>query len=244
MSVKQAVERAFSAQYSLPDEGSVEVEFREPLTSFELDLIASEAGAPLPQDYREMAMLFGGIECEYELDLSSKGAGMKHEELLPKSVTIALDGFGNSWEVDLVGSNEERSMIYYLCHDAPVLLFQCKGIDVFLNYLVDTYAPPHRSMINQVEDDNFFDVWRMNPGVVPVSEARKSENATIRQFAEHLDENFMIVDLRDAPVGMGLSWGRYGPESKIVRCGALPIFAYGAPHAKTGLLSRLFGKKR
>lgn len=243
MSVKEAVERAFSAPYSSPDGGPFEVEFREPLTSFELDVIASEAGAPLPQDYREMAMLLGGIDCEYEFDLTGKGTGMKHEDLLPKSVTIALDGFGNSWEVDLVGSSAEQSMIYYLCHDAPVLLFQCKGIDVFLNYLVDTYAPPHRSMMNQVEDDKVFDVWRTNPGVVPVIEARKSGDSTIRQLAEQLDDNFMIVDLRDAPIGMGLSWGRYGPESRIVRCGALPIFAYGAPPPKQGLLSRLFGRR-
>jgi hypothetical protein len=49
----------------------------------------------------------------------------------------------------------------------------------------------------------------------------------MREFAARLPEGFLVADLRDADIGDGFSWGRFGHDTRIVRHGSLPIFAYG-----------------
>jgi hypothetical protein len=84
-----------------------------------------------------------------------------------------------------------------------------------------------------------FDVWRKNPGVIAHTAALVSTDPDIRAFAASLDGRFEVIDLRAAPIGMGLSWGRYGPDTEVTRFGSQPVFAYRRPE-KTGLLSRWF----
>jgi hypothetical protein len=68
-----------------------------------------------------------------------------------------------------------------------------------------------------------------NPGVITNADALRSPAHEIRGFAVSLDARFALVDLRDAPIGMGFSWGRYGPKTEVRRFGAEPIFAYRRP---------------
>lgn len=46
--------------------------------------------------------------------------------------------------------------------------------------------------------------------------------------------------LRQAQIGMGFSFGRYGPKPVVRRFKLLPIFAY-QKEEKKGLLGRIFG---
>jgi hypothetical protein len=84
-------------------------------------------------------------------------------------------------------------------------------------------------------------VWRKNPGVITHASALASSDPDIQIFAAGLEASFDLIDLRDAQIGMGLSWGRYGPKTEVKRFGSKPIFAYSRPE-KTGLFSRLFGR--
>ena len=67
-----------------------------------------------------------------------------------------------------------------------------------------------------------------------------SPDPDIRAFAAGLDAGFEVIDLRDARIGMGFSWGRYGPNTEVKRFGSQPVFAYRKPE-KTNVLSRLLG---
>jgi hypothetical protein len=63
----------------------------------------------------------------------------------------------------------------------------------------------------------------------------------ICRFAATLDSRFQVIDLRQPQPGMGFSWGRYGPKTKVRRDGQNRLFAYAKP-VKTGFFSKLFGQ--
>ena len=64
----------------------------------------------------------------------------------------------------------------------------------------------------------------------------------MRAFAAELDERFELADMRNAPVGMGFSWGRYGRRSELRRFERERIFAVGRPKSR-GLLARIRGRR-
>jgi hypothetical protein len=88
--------------------------------------------------------------------------------------------------------------------------------------------------------DRLIDVWRNNPGTIERS-AALAVDERLSAFAAELDDRFTFVDLRSPPVGMGFSWGRYGPRTDVRRHGHEALFAYAPPAKGPGLLARLFG---
>jgi len=118
-----------------------------------------------------------------------------------------------------------------------VILYQSPTLEHFLVELFKLCQPPHSSLVDDVHEDRLFQVWRKNPGAIPQQECLQAEDPDVRQFAAELDASFQIVDLRKAPVGLGFSWGRYGPKTVVRRFGAQPIFAYQKPPS---LLKRVF----
>jgi hypothetical protein len=83
-------------------------------------------------------------------------------------------------------------------------------------------------------------VWKENPGTLTVAEAA-SGDATLASFASSLEPEFTVIDLRTAPVGMGFSWGRFGPTTVVRRHGEERVFAYGADRSqRRGFLGRIF----
>jgi len=169
----------------------------------------------------------------------SDGIGL--DFLVPHGLPIAHDGFGNYWVVDLQPGSPNWGPIYFCCHDAPVMLLQAATIQQFVSEVFRMYIPPHKSLIDDVHEDRFFDVWRKNPGAISQANALASQDPDIQAFAAGLDARFDLIDLRGAQTGMGFSWGRYGPKTEVKRFGSKPIFAYRRPK-KTSMFSRLFGR--
>jgi hypothetical protein len=101
------------------------------------------------------------------------------------------------------------------------------------------YSPPHESLVDDVHEDRLFNVWGQNPGVLEHSAALAGDEQ-LRAFASELDDRFEFVDLRSPEIGMGFSWGRYGPRTEVRRHGYERRFAYARPEKQPGLLRRLF----
>ncbi len=59
-----------------------------------------------------------------------------------------------------------------------------------------------------------------------MGQLRGSTDAELSAFAQSLSDDFFIVDLRNASLGDGFSWGRYGPRTKVVRYRHERLFAY------------------
>ena len=162
-------------------------------------------------------------------------------EFMPESLPVASDGCGNFWVIDVPPGAATWGPVYYWSHDAPVVLVQARSLGEFVAEALKLYKPPHRSLVDAVHQDKLFDVWTKNPGVIPQADALASADSALREFASRLTADFGIIDLRSAPIGMGFSWGRYGPDSNVQRFGAEPIFGYQQPAKKPGLFARLFG---
>jgi hypothetical protein len=243
-STREIIKTALAQDLVDEDNKAIHLQLLPGLRIDEIDSLARSLPTPPPDDVRDLLEFCSGIEGALEqIDFTGRtlGLGFGLELVVPHALPIAHDGCGNYWVVDLQAESSDWGPIYYCCHDAPVFLLQAATVQQFVDEVLKMYIPPHKSLIDDVHEDRLFDVWGRNPGVIPHADALISTDPDLKVFAARLRSDFQLIDLRSAPIGMGFSWGRYGPNTEIERFGALPIFAYRKPE-RTGLLSRLFSR--
>jgi cell wall assembly regulator SMI1 len=231
MSLVNLIRTAISEDLTHQDGESVQIDKIPPLSPAEIDAFGASLPCPLPSDIRELLAFCRGFEGATAdvVDFTGQRCNFGHEAIFPHGLPIAGDGFGNFWVVDLLPTSTHWGPIYFACHDAPVVLLQSPSLEHFLLELFRCNRPPYKSLVNDVHDDRLFNVWRTNPGVISQADCLGSGDQALRSFASGLAPSFQIVDLRKADVGFGFSWGRYGPDTIVRRCGHLPIFAYQRP---------------
>lgn len=240
---REIIESALQDNLLDEDRNPVYFTRRPGLTREEMDEFARTLPCPISDDVRDLLEFCSGLDGPLDpIDFTGRslGIGFGLDFLLPYGLPIAPDGLGNVWAIDLQTDSTEWGPIYYCCHDAPVMLLQAFTVQQWVAEVVKMYVPPNRSLIDDVCEDRLFSVWGKNPGVISHEKALASPDPDIRAFAAGLHADWELIDLRNAPIGMGFSWGRYGPRTEVTRFGAKPIFAYRRPE-KTSLLSRLFG---
>ncbi|REJ94000.1 MAG: SMI1/KNR4 family protein [Planctomycetota bacterium] len=240
MTVVQTIQLAQSSALVDQDGNTISLNLLPPLSADEIDQFAASLPCALPDEIRELLALTRGFEDVGAalVDFTGQAFLFGHEVLFPNGVAIASDGFGNFWVVDVNESSTSFGPIYFACHDPPIILFQCSALNEFLSELFRGCRPPHETLIDDVQEDRTFRVWRTNPGVMSHAEWSESSDPTIQEFVKSLDAKWSVIDLRDAPPGMGFSWGRYGVNTELRRHATLPIFAYRRPN---GLFQKLFG---
>ena len=240
-----AIEQIIAAQQTklIDEDGEpVSLKLAKPLTSEQIDSLQEKIGLPLPGELRELLAFCSGMDgCLDVIDFTGENAGFGMEEAFPKGLSIATDGFGNSWVLDITPEASQVAPVFFACHDAPVILYQSPDVASFLAAVFRMNTPPHTSLVNDVHEDRLFDVWAKNPGVITQTAAAASSDPDLRAFASSLPEHFQVIDLRKAEPGMGFSWGRYGPRTEVRRHGYKRIFAYAKP-PRTGLFAKLFGR--
>jgi hypothetical protein len=242
LTTSKLIERARKADWLDEKKRPVAVTVQPGLDKAAIDEIERELGVALPVDYRRLLELCSGIDgTPIDIDFTGKEHGIGFEEILPHSLGFANDGCGNCWCVDVLSTQEELSTIYYVSHDPPVVLYQCKGIDTFLEELLKMGQPGERSLVMEVSDDSLFEVWLKNPGLLSQDKALAAD-PELASFAKSFGPRSVVIDLRDPPVGMGFTWGRFGSNQETLRDGERRIFAYEVPEKKPGLFRRLFGQ--
>ena len=231
MSAWEEIERGRSLKLVDEDGEAVELVLAPPLSQAEIDDVARRAGIALPSELVDLLRCCGGIDGVLDLvDFSGRTVNsFDGEELFPHALPIAQDGFGNFWVLDLTSTTTEVAPVFFACHDAPVLLYQSPDLAHFVREVVQMNVPPHRSLVDDVHTDRLFHVWRKNPGTLTRAAAAQAQDPVLRAFAAVLDDRFLVVDLRRMGIGMGFSWGRYGPDTVIRRHGEERIFAYAKP---------------
>jgi hypothetical protein len=198
-------------------------------------------GRPYPVEVRAILRRTRGVDGLLgSIDFSGSGEGQALDELFPAAATIAEDGYGNAWVVDLLCENGGWGPIWFLSHDPPVALYQCDGLAAFLDELVRMHTPPHTSLIDDVHEDRLLAVGRTHPGATPSELAAAGADPDLAAFGAKLGPGWIVVDCRGAQPGMGIAWGRFGPRTELRRHGDLQLFACRKPQ-KRGLLSRLRG---
>jgi hypothetical protein len=218
------------------------LELKPALKSHEIERFASTLPCPLPLEVRELLEFTSGFETGFDVDFAGGGFSLGCEDIFPNAHPIAADGFGNFWVIDLWPDSKAWGPIYYHSHDAPVILFQSQTLVQFLEEFLNMYRAPFKSAIADVHDDRLFDVSRKNPVEMTFDEALASPDGEFVKFAKDLGSDWLFADLRGAAVGMGFSWGRFGPYTEVKRMGQAPVFAYKGPKKNPGLISKLFGR--
>ena len=130
--------------------------------------------------------------------------------------------------------------MFFACHDPPVVLYQGPSIGHFLH---ETFRMSSRRTARS-STTSTRTACTTSGARIPASSATRrrssSDDAQLADFAATLEDDFEIVDLRDAEIGMGFSWGRYGPRTELRRHGDELLFAYRRPprRPRRGLFSR------
>ena len=206
-----------------------------PMNEADLAKLETEIGCGLPHEMRELMQYCSGFELpEYQFRGSQAClqsvlfAGhdiFSSEDIFPHGFAVGSDDNGNFWVVDLRTDNPEDTAVFYACHDPPVILHQAHTLGEFIEQVLALSDPSAAGALNQVHDEYSKQVWTTNPGVLTRQEALAAD-AEMRAFAESLDDTYLFVDLRNASLGQGFSWGRYGADTVIKRAGEKRIFAY------------------
>jgi hypothetical protein len=238
----EAIRRAQAARLVGEDGEEVELEVARGLSPAEIDRLADELGVPLSRELRALLEHTAGIDGGplQTIDFTGRSLSFGDPDAFPTGLPIAGDGFGNFWILDLTSDDVETAPMFFACHDPPVILYQSPDIGDFLHEAFRMLVPPHASAVDDVHEDRLFNVWRGNPGTLERSAALAGDER-LSAFAAELDDRFTFVDLRSPPVGMGFSWGRYGPRTEVRRNGHERLFAYAPPEKRPGLLRRLSG---
>ena len=217
------------------------IELLPPAGEAELARLAASLPGPLPDDVREALLVSTGLangplESFSLLDL--EGFGL--EEAFPSAYSIAHDGSGNFWVLDLLPGTVAWGPVFYACHDPPVIAWQAESVERFLLDVVAMWEPGARSPVSLVHNEIVHRVWREHAGLRPITEVTASGDPVLSEFGGTLPDSALVADLRRASVGDGFSWGRFGPRTEIRRAGHAHVWALIPPERKPGLWQRLF----
>jgi len=226
------------------EDGNPEVlELLPPATAPEIVDLEQRLPGRIPHEIREgLAVSAGFANGPLESwSLLGLDGGFGLEDVFPAAHSIAHDGYGNYWVLDLRPETVTWGPVYYACHDPPVIVYQASSVEEFLLQTVQLWESGARSAVDAVHEDAVSVIWKHNPGLIRQVEAARSPDPALRGFASELAPEFMIADLRAAKIGHGFSWGRFGPTTKWRHHSSLPIWAVGKPSTSSRVRAWLFG---
>jgi hypothetical protein len=238
----EIIKEAQGTKFEDEDGGVEELKLLPPLSSEEIKKLQSSIPCPIPDEVMELLLYCRGFDGALEsIDFSGLEGGFGLDEIFPYAISIAHDGCGNFWVVDLTKDSKSWGPIFFACHDAPVIVFQTSSLSHFISEVIRLGNPPWKSEIDDVHEKYHKRVWRENPGTLTYAQCFESGDQELTEFAVSLGESFLFIDMRNAKVGDGFSWGRYGPQTINKRFKDKRIFAY---EVRKSFWQRLFGDKR
>lgn len=188
-----------------------------PMTRREINDLATRCGA-LPPAIRELVEFTGGVSVDDIVVRLLGDYSFEFEEMFVCSVPITTDGAGNFWVVDVAPNGTWRS-VFFIAHDPPVAVLQARDVGAFIEQVFE------RAESKLLNHEAVMRIWKDNPHAIPRSQARTSNDAVLRAFAEQLDDRFAIVDLRAGVPGTGFVWGAAGADTELRRAGDELLFA-------------------
>jgi cell wall assembly regulator SMI1 len=230
---------------------SESVILRPGLSEEEIARFQRQLSGALPREVRELLLYSAGFEVASVQLLKSRrtadttqvlftGNGDVALSILPCLVTLLGDGCGNFWIVD-VNPSGAWGAILFVCHDPPVIAIQAADLASFLYQVLNPGGRDSEGALEYVRNTATSRIWRDDPWLVSVQDARMAQDTIGSKFAERLPDNFRVTDLRSMKVGSGFSWGKAGPNADIRRNGAELVF--GIEQKPAGFLRRIFGRR-
>jgi hypothetical protein len=129
------------------------LELLPPLSAQEFASLQAMIACPLPAEARDLFAFsrgfsisaLDGVDCSGLAFADSFGM----EEIFPCSISIAGDGCGNFWVVDLTSRSTSWGPILFVCHDPPVIVFQTDALAHFIEEVLRLCESPQASEITR-----------------------------------------------------------------------------------------------
>lgn len=235
-----ALELLKNLQEKLGTNGAAEkpaLQLMPPLSEEELRRLEHQIPCPIPSEVAGLfryargfkvqnSLLHGGERYLSDVDLSGLDAQFGLDWIVPHGLSMADDGAGNEWVVDLTSDSKIWGPIFFACHDPPALVFHTQSLTRFIEEVFRGIASPESTELYRVQEELTSRVWFENSGVLSFEECANSADEDLKTFARSLDASYEFVDLRQPKLGDGFSWGRYGSRTVSKRFGEKRIFAY------------------
>src|SRR5215471_17882902 len=146
---------------------------RPPLSGQELFTLEAGLPCPLPQEIRELLNFARGFDGVLDgIDfVNATGFGFGVEDVFPRARTLAADGYGNYWVLDLTRESRNFGPIFYACHDPAAIVYQTDSLLHFIQEVVRFCNSPWKSEIDDVHEHFAGRIWRENPCVLTFAQA-------------------------------------------------------------------------
>lgn len=226
MGILDVMQKAAGRTWVDEDGNEEVVRAQGPVSPARMTEIERALGFPLPSELEQVLRTSAGLDMLESLDLASIGP-CPLGTLLGMVITLADDGAGNYWVLELRPGLETLGPVWFLCHDAPVLVYQSPDLATFIDDYLRFCAPPNDGPVAEVVRHAVRRVWAQTSDVTS-SSLRDSPDPVLREFARRLGEGWFVADLRHARPGEGVPWGRFGPRTPLARAGDAFVFAYGS----------------
>jgi SMI1 / KNR4 family (SUKH-1) len=198
---------------------------------------------PLPNDIRELLGYSAGFHLASVGSVHfAEATDSQFTKALPFAITLLADGSGNFWEVDVISKSGAWGAVFFVSHDPPVIVVQAPDLETFLWQVLDPNQSNPKNALNHVRKVGAARIWKDDPWLILVRDARTVQDPAVSNFAEQLPENFRLADLRSKEIGSGFSWGLAGPNTEVRRDGAELLF--GVEERAPSFLKRALTRKR
>lgn len=213
------------------------IELEAPISSEEIRKLSAELTSPLPLEYESLLAFCGGFESAIGFVDFDPGDTIR-EDLFPHGLPIAWDGIGNCWVMDLVKDDPSKEVsVFFACHDPPVIVLQTRSIAEFIAEVI-AYGRREPNNVITASEHYRHNTWDTDPGVLTFEDCQHID-PTLAQFAQSLGRDYEFVDMRDAKVGDGFAYARYGADTVAKRHDSERIFA--RQRRKLSFIQKIFG---
>lgn len=213
------------------------------LSEEEIAHFQKQLPGPLPDHIKTLLSYSAGFLLPSVGNVHFTGTdGFEFPNAFPGSLALLADGSGNYWVVDINLTNGAWGAIFFVCHDPPVLAIQAPGLDEFLLQILEPTESNPKNALKYVQKESLNRIWKDDPWLISMHEARSVQDPIVSRFANQLPENFRLADLRPREVGSGFSWGSAGPNTEVRRDGADLLF--GVELKAPSFLKRILARTR
>ena len=240
MTAREAIEKGLKESLKDATGNAHQLRVKPGFSQTQIEEFEKRLGVPLPKEVRDLLAFTSGFNFEPfgEVNFSAKETfGL--EEIFPLGLTIATDGTGNDWVIDIKRDTGEWGPVVYMSHDPPVTVIQAPNLAGFIEQVIDLGRPDRKSRLDSASKAAHR-IWNDDPYLLDLGASRASSDFALAEFSKQLPQTFRVADLRALEIGSGFAWGRGGPNSAIKRYGSELLFGI---EAKKSFLGRLLKRK-
>jgi hypothetical protein len=182
------------------------------MTGAELDAVELQTNTLLPFAVRELFGIAAGFSIEgFTVDFRSKRS--IDVEAFPNALPIAADRNG-TWIME----HDEGGwyVVIYVSYRPAVIVIQASTLSTFIAQVFEPGGP--RRLVEPI----LVDIKRRDPYAVPRRSLMTSRDPILLRFAQELDDNYFVTDLREQRAGVGFAWL---PDALLKRAGGTLVFA-------------------